>query len=238
MKIHGFLASRLMKLMDRSMASDQFKRALGECFPGWNFVPGRRAGGMRQRNQVEAVARMRDAKFAANYVSQFSTVDKLHDCQSTDGNNQTWLQNPNLIIHPRRTVANLIRRRDAIGAAEIFARETTADRGKIDFRSNGSFVHPAKLFEPPKKCFAGGVRERPFQRWFARARRLPNNHHIAEDGTTGHRRGLHARAATAAQQARDVTSQFNLFGLVHSRISHEGQRDTKNTGKIYSAAGV
>src|SRR5258708_40327246 len=100
---------------------------------------------MRQRNQVEAVACMRDAKFAANYVFQFCTVDKLHDRQSADGNNETRLQNPNLIIHPRRTVANLIRCWNAVGASGIFARETTADGGEIDLRSNDGFIHSAKL---------------------------------------------------------------------------------------------
>ena len=163
------------------MSRNQFERALGECFAGWNFVPGRRAGRMRQRNQVEAVARMHDAKFAANYVFQFCTVDELHDRQSADGNNETRLQNPNLIIHPQRTVANFIWRRDAVGAAGIFAGETAADGGEIDLRSNGGFVHSAKLFEPTEECFAGSVRKRSFQRRFPRTGRLPNDHHIADD---------------------------------------------------------
>src|SRR5438445_3361925 len=121
------------------MSGNQFERALGERFSGWNFVPWRRAGRMRQRNQVEAVARMRDAKFAANYVFQFRTVDELHDRQSADGDNETRLQNPNLVIHPQRTVADFIWCRDAVGAAGTFAGETAADGGKIDLRSNGGF---------------------------------------------------------------------------------------------------
>src|SRR5438067_12881638 len=134
---------------------------------------------MRQRNQVEAVARTRDAKFAANYAFQLCTVDELHDRQSADGNNETRLQNPNLIIHPQRTVTNLIRRRHAVGAARIFAGETTADGGEIDLRSNGGFVHSAKLFEPTEECFASSVRKRSFQRLLLRTGRLPNHHHIA-----------------------------------------------------------
>src|SRR4029077_14675930 len=143
---------------------------------------------MRQRNQVEAVARMHDAKFAANYVFQFCTVDELHDRQSTDGDNKTRLQNPNLIIHPRRTVTNLIRRRDAVGAAGIFAGETAADGGEIDLRSNSGFVHSAKLFEPTEKCFAGSVRKWSFQGGLSRSGRLPNDHYIAPDSSAGDRR--------------------------------------------------
>ena len=136
---------------------------------------------MRQRNQINAVVCMNDAKFAANYVVQFCTVDELRDRQSADGNDETRLQNPNLMIHPQRTVANFIRRRDAVGAAGIFTRETAADGGEIDLRSNGGFVHPAKLFEPAKECFASRVRKRSLQDWFARTGRLPDDHHIARD---------------------------------------------------------
>src|SRR6476646_3392220 len=144
-------------------------------------MPGRRAGGMRQRNQIEAVVRMDDPKFAANYVFQFWTLDELHDRQSADGNNETRLQDPNLIIHPQLAVANLIRRRDTVGAAGILARETTADSGEIDLRSNSGFVHSAKLFEPAKECFPGSVRKRSFQRRLPWARRLSDDHHIAHD---------------------------------------------------------
>src|SRR6516225_7365044 len=106
-------------------------------------MPGRCAGRMRQWNQVEAMARMRDAKFAANYCFQFCTVDELHDRQAADRDNETRLQNPNLIIHPQSTVANLIRGRDAVRTAGIFTGETTAHGSEIDVRSNRGFVHSA-----------------------------------------------------------------------------------------------
>ena len=136
---------------------------------------------MRQRNQIEAVVRMHDAKFAANKVLQSFAVDELRDRQSADRNNETRLQNPNLIIHPQRTVANLVWRRDAVGASGIFAGETAADGGEIELRSNRGFVHSAKLFEPTEECFAGGVRKRSFQCRFSRTGRLPNDHYIAHD---------------------------------------------------------
>ena len=82
------------------MMPDKFERALGERFAGWNFVPRRRARGMRQRNQVEAVARTHDAKFGPNYPFQFCAVDELHDRQSADRNNETRPQNPYLIVYP------------------------------------------------------------------------------------------------------------------------------------------
>jgi len=127
------------------------------------------------------VASIVAAKFAANYAFQFCTVDKLRDRQSADRNNETRPQNPNLIIHPQFTIANLIRGWNAIAAAGIFSGKTATDGSEIDFRSNGGFVHSAKLFEPTEECPPGSVRKWPFQRRFPRTGRLANDYYIADD---------------------------------------------------------
>src|SRR6266853_3210719 len=145
------------------MACDKFERTLGQCFSGWDFVPWRRTGGMRQRNQVEEVARTRDTESATDHVLQLCTVDELHNRKPANGNDEMRPQNSNLIIHPQRTIANLIRRGDAIRARGIFAGKTTADSGEINSRANGDFVHSGKLFEPTEKRFPSSVRKRPFQ---------------------------------------------------------------------------
>jgi len=155
---------------------------------------------MRQWNQVEPAPRVHDPKFVANYAFQFCAVDELRDRQASDRNNETRLQNLNLIIHPQRTVANLIRRRNTIGSAGIFTGETTADGCEIDLRPKGGFVHSAKVFEPAKECFSRSMRKRSFQGWFPRTGCLPNDHHIAHDRATGNGCRLHARAATAAKK--------------------------------------
>jgi len=136
---------------------------------------------MRQWNQVEVVVRVEDPKFTTDYEFQFRTVDKLHDRQSANGNDETRLQDANFILHPQGTVANLIWCWNAIGASGAFSRKTTADGGEIHLRSDGGFVHSAKLFEPAEERFAGRVRKRPFQRRFSRTWRLPNDHHVAHD---------------------------------------------------------
>jgi hypothetical protein len=164
------------------MTRDKFERALGQPFARWNLVPRRGARGMRQWNQVEAVARTHDAKFAANHVLQLCAVDELHDRESPDGDDEARLQNSNLIIHPQRTIANFIWRWHAVRPAGIFARETTAYCGEIDLRPNSGFAHSAKLFEPAEECFASRMGKRAFQRWFPRTRRLSNYHYVAHDG--------------------------------------------------------
>ena len=187
-----------------SVLRDQSERALSECFARGNFMPWRRTGRMRQRNQIETVPCMGNKEFAADYAFQFRTLDKSRDRQPTDRNDQTRLHDSNLVVHPGCTVTNFIRRRDAVAAAGTFSRETTANRGEINFRSDSRFVHSAKFFEPPEECFTGSMGKRSFQCRFPRAGRLPNDHDIANDRAAGNRCRLHARAAPAAQQPLDV----------------------------------
>ena len=154
---------------------------------------------MRQRNYVEMMPRTGNLEFSANNLLQsvgeadsfpykLRAIDELHDSQPSYGNDETGPQNLNFVMHPRRAVANLIWRRNAVSAAGIFSGKTSTDCCEINFRSNGGLVHPAKLFEPTKKRFASGMCKRPLQNRFARTGRLANDHDIAHDCAARHRR--------------------------------------------------
>jgi hypothetical protein len=188
---------------------------------------------MRQRNQIEAMSCTRDTEFATDHVLQLCAADELHDRESPDGNDETRLQNSNLIIHPRRAVAYLIGRWDAVSAARIFAWKTAADGSEINLRSNSGFVHSAKLFEPAKKRFPGSVRKRPFQRRFPRTRGLSYDHYVAHDRAAGDWRRLHPRTAAAFQQCRHVPVEFGLNSLCsHGPVgrSHIARRGATSDG--------
>jgi hypothetical protein len=202
----------------------QVKRLLGECVAGRNFVPRRRAGRMRQRNQIAAMSCTRDAKLPANYLLQSYAVHELGDRQSADGDNQTRPKHLNFVLHPGRAIANLIRRWNTICAAGVFTGETSTDGGKINFRANSGFIHSAESFEPAQKRFPRRVRERPFQSRLPRTGCLPNDHYFARYCAARNWRRLHTRAAPASEQSRDVTGQLSLFGLVHGRVSQEGHK--------------
>ena len=116
---------------------------------------------MRQGNYLKAMPGACDPEFSANHFLQFFAVDELLNRQPADGNDETWLQDLNLITHPRRTVANLIRDRNAIRAGGIFSGKTPTDRCEINLRSNCGLIHPAEFFEPPEKSFTCGMRELP-----------------------------------------------------------------------------
>src|ERR1041385_3212143 len=166
--------------------------------------------------------RVCDLKFSANHFCQFFALDKLRDSQSPHGNDETRPQDSNLIIHPRRAIANLVWFRNPISSAGTFSRKTAADCREINLRSNCDLVHLAELFEPSKKCLAGSVCKRSLKNRLSRTGRLTNDNDIADNCTAGDRRRFHSWATTAFEQSRDVSSQLSLFGLVHHRTSHEG----------------
>jgi hypothetical protein len=173
-------------------------------------VPWRCTGRMRQGNYLKAVPGACDPEFSANHFLQFFAVDELHDSQPADGNDETWLQDLNLIVHPRRTVANLIRRRHAISTAGIFPRKTPTDCCEINFRSNSGLIHPAEFFEPAEKSFTCGMREWPLQSWLSGTGRLANDHDVAHNCAAGYRRRFHAWAATAEKQRRHMLVESSL----------------------------
>lgn len=88
---------------------------------------------MRQRNQVENVIRAAHSKLPADHFFEVVAADKLRNGQSTNWNNQTRLQNRDLLVHPRSAISNFVRGRNAIGpAARGFSGETSANGGEIN----------------------------------------------------------------------------------------------------------
>ena len=177
---------------------------------------------MWKRNHVEAVPFPLNAKLATDYFLQLRAVDESYDSQSTDWNNEARPQNFDFIIHPRRAVANLVRSWNTICAARILSGKTPADCREINFRSNSGLIHPAEFFEPSKKRFASGMRERSLQNRFPRTGSLANDHDVAHDCAAGDRRRFHARAAPATQQLSNMPFELQSFSIF----------DTHRCGKL------
>lgn len=226
------------------MARDQFQRAFGKFATGRNFVPGRCTGRMRQRNYVKAMPGPCDPEFSTNYLLQFFAVDELHDSQPAHRDDETWLQDLNLIVHPRRAVANLVRRRNPISAAGIFSGKTPADRREINFGSNGGLVHSAKFFEPAEKRLARGICKRSLQSWLSGTGRLANDHDIAHDCAARDGRRFHARAAPAKKQRRHMLIESSLESFCsHGPVgrSHTAGQRARSDGsqpRGYSASDI
>src|SRR5207253_8630240 len=62
------ILSLLCQMLDRRMARDFVHRFRQQLFPRWNFMPGRSARGMGQRNKIEDVFGATSAKLAADHL--------------------------------------------------------------------------------------------------------------------------------------------------------------------------
>src|SRR2546421_1801391 len=125
------------------------------------------------------------AKLSTDKALQLLALDELGDGQSPNRNNEPRLQYFDLIIHPGRAIADLIWRRNSVGATGRFSGKTSTNRRKINFRAHGGFVNPAEFFEPTEQRLAGGMCEWPFQSGLARPGRLANDYHLTQKRTTG-----------------------------------------------------
>ena len=168
-----------MERTNRGMLCDPTQCFFEQFFPRRNFVPWGRARGMRQWNHIKAVFPACNPKFARDHFLEFCAVDKLHDSQSAYGNDETRLQNPDLIVHPWRAVADFVRCWNPISSAGILSGKTSADSCEINLRSNGGLIQSAGLFEPAKECLASSMSEWPLQNWLSGTGRLANNHYLA-----------------------------------------------------------
>jgi hypothetical protein len=88
------------------------------------------------------------------------------------------------VVHPRRTIPDLIGRGNSIAARGRLAGKTAADGGEVNLSAHLFFAHSAKLLEPAKQSAARGPRERFAENRLFHTRRLADEHDLAEDGPT------------------------------------------------------
>src|SRR2546423_9857684 len=143
------------------MTRNETQRFTQQTETGRNAMPGRGAGRMRQRNQIEGAAFIANLKRAADDFVQFFKGKKLRDSEFADGNQKFGLEQIDFVIHPGRAVTDFVRRRNPIAASRRFPRETATNRGEINFGANLVFAHRAKFAKPSEERPACSPRE-----WF------------------------------------------------------------------------
>jgi hypothetical protein len=156
---------------------------------------------MRQRDHIAGELAESNARCRPDLFLQRAHRQKLCDRQASDRDDQLGLQQRDLALQPRPAVLDLGRRRHAIAALRQLAGEATADRGHVDALAKRRFVE-AQSAEPAKQLLAGRPCERPAQRRFLGARRLPDQQHAREYGLAEHHGLVHLRAARAAPHRR------------------------------------
>src|ERR1700716_1648307 len=110
---------------------------------------------MRERDEIEDNADTLYDELAANNLIQFVEGDELRGRKFANRNDETWPQNFEFFIHPRRAITNLLRIRNAISAPGSFARKASTNSREVNVAAQEGFIHSAKFFEPTEECFAG-----------------------------------------------------------------------------------
>lgn len=162
---------------------------------------------MREWDQIKIVIVSAKEKFTADDAIEFLARDKLRDRELADRDDEAWPQNLEFFLHPRGTISNLFRDRNAVAPARRLPRETTNDGGEINARTDRCFVDSAKFFEPAEESLPRGMREWPFQNRLPHARRLAHDDDVAYDCAAGDRRWNHARTPSTAPQTGDMFLQ-------------------------------
>jgi hypothetical protein len=167
---------------------------------------------MGQGYEIEGGALAFNDELATYDGFEFVEDDELGDGEFAHRNDQTRAQDFELIVHPRRTIGNLLRTRHPISPTRCFAGKTADNGSEINSCSHGRFTHPAEFFEPAKQRFARGVSEGTFECRLTPTRSLPDDHDFAHDRATGDGRWNNSRATAASSQFPDVFAQARLLG--------------------------
>lgn len=136
---------------------------------------------MRQWDKIDIYIVALGPELSPNHIFERVEWNELGNGEPADRNDQSRSQDFELIIQPRRAIADFVRRGHPIAAAGRFSGKTTNNRGEINCRSDRGLIHAAELFEPAEESSTGGMRERSRQGWLADARRLTDNHDLAQD---------------------------------------------------------
>ena len=179
---------------------------------------------MRQRDYFEGATVAADLETAPDDFVQFFEREELRDRKFADGDDESRLQQIDLIIHPGRTIPDLVRRWNAVAARSCFPRETAAHGREINLRAHFHFVQVTEFLEPTEERPASGPREGPAEDRLFHARRLTDQHDLAQHGAARNWRRQHARTAPALEQARDMLIQQLLpaGGRTHSPLLLQG----------------
>jgi len=106
---------------------------------------------MGQWDQVERAAIAAQLEGAAHDFVELFEWKKLRDRKFPDRNDKSWLEKIDLIIHPRRTIPDLVRSWNAVPTRAGLSGKTAAHSREINFRANLFLVQSAELLEPAEE---------------------------------------------------------------------------------------
>lgn len=162
---------------------------------------------MRQWDDVERAAVTTERERAAYDFVELLKCKKLRDRKFADRDDEVRLQKIDFIIHPSRTIPDLVRSWNAVSARGGFSGKTAANRREVNLRAHLYFTHITKLREPTEEGAARGPGKRLAQHRLSYSRRLTNEHDLAQNRSARNRWRQHSGTTAALEQMRDMLIQ-------------------------------
>ena len=140
---------------------------------------------MGQRDQIERATVATLPERAAYDSVELLESEKLRDGKFADRDDELRLQKIDFIVHPGRTIPDLVRSWNAVSTRGGFSRKTTANRRKVNLRAHLHFTQMTKFFEPTEECTTSRPGKRLARHWLSYSRRLTHEHDLAQNRTAG-----------------------------------------------------
>ena len=164
------------------MAGDEGHGVGEECLTGLDAGPGRGAGGMGKRDEVEFPAVEGGAETRADDLIHAGAGDEALDGEAADRDDEFGLQEEDFLAEPLGAVFDFGGIWDAIAAGRVAAGEATAYGGHVNVSAKYFFVYAGVLLEPRKEALAGSPGEGTAEHGFADAGGLADEEDATKDG--------------------------------------------------------
>jgi hypothetical protein len=162
---------------------------------------------MGQWDQIECATIATQTERPAYDFVKLLESKKLPDGKFANRDDELRLQKIDFIIHPRRTIPDLVRSWNAVPARGGFSGKAAANRREVNLGAHLHFTETTKLFEPTEEGAARGPGKRLAQHRLSYSGRLTDEHDLVQDGTAGNGWRQHPRTTPTLEQMRDMLIQ-------------------------------
>lgn len=162
---------------------------------------------MGQWDQIECATIATQPERPAYDFVKLLESKKLRDRKFAHRDDEPWLQKIDFIIHPRRTIPDLVRSWNAVPTRGGFSGKTAANRREVNLGAHLHFTQMTKLLEPTEERAASRPGERFAEDWLFCSGRLTDEHDLAENRSAGNRWRQHPGTTPTLEQMRDMLIQ-------------------------------
>lgn len=186
------------------MCRDEPHRSAQQGPPRLHPVPRRSARGMRQRNAVRRVPAISDRENLSDAFHEQSLADKLRDRELPHRHHQLRSEQLEFPAQPIGAPGDLAGCRHPVASLRTLARETAANRRKVNPIANLLFRPTRSTGEPFEKRLPRRPGKRPAGLGLFVARRLPDEQHPAPHCAAHDTWPLHPRTADTRPQGSEM----------------------------------